>query len=62
MVEITIHECKNHQVKRMFEAVGYHVEKLKRIRIGIFTVDDLKSGEYRKLTPKEVAVVYSLKK
>ena len=62
MVEITIHEGKNHQVKRMFEAVGYHVEKLKRIRIGIFTVDDLKSGEYRKLTPKEVAVIYSLKK
>ena len=62
MVEITIHEGKNHQVKRMFEAVGYHVEKLKRIRIGIFTVDDLKSGEYRKLTPKEVAIVYSLKK
>ena len=62
MVEITIHEGKNHQVKRMFEAVGYTVEKLKRIRIGIFNVDDLKSGEYRKLTPKEVAVVYSLKK
>ena len=62
MVEITIHEGKNHQVKRMFEAVGYTVEKLKRIRIGIFDVDSLKSGEYRKLTPKEVAVIYSLKK
>ena len=62
MVEITIHEGKNHQVKRMFEAVGYNVEKLKRIRIGIFNVDDLKSGEYRKLTPKEVAIIYSLKK
>lgn len=62
MVEITIHEGKNHQVKRMFEAVGYHVEKLTRKRIGIFTIDNLKSGQYRKLTPKEVAIVYSLKK
>lgn len=62
MVEITIHEGKNHQVKRMFEEVGYHVEKLTRKRIGIFSIDNLKSGEYRKLTPKEVAIVYSLKK
>ena len=62
MVEITIHEGKNHQVKRMFEAVGFHVEKLTRERIGVFTVEGLKSGEYRKLTPKEVAIVYSLKK
>lgn len=62
MVEITIHEGKNHQVKRMFEAVGYHVEKLHRERVGIFAVQDLKSGEYRKLSPKEVAIIYSLKK
>ena len=62
MVEITIHEGKNHQVKRMFEAVGFRVEKLTRSRIGIFTTEGLKSGEYRKLTPKEVAIVYSLKK
>lgn len=62
MVEITIHEGKNHQVKKMFEAVGYHVEKLTRKRIGIFTIENLKSGEYRKITPKEVAIIYSLKK
>ena len=62
MVEITIHEGKNHQVKRMFEEVGFSVSKLTRSRIGIFDVSDLQSGEYRKLTPKEVAVVYSLKK
>ena len=62
LVEITIHEGKNHQVKRMFEAVGFRVDKLTRERIGIFTTEGLKSGEYRKLTPKEVAIVYSLKK
>lgn len=61
LVEIIIHEGKNHQVKRMFESVGYYVEKLTRSRIGIFTTENLKSGEYRKLTPKEVATVYSLK-
>ena len=62
MVEITIHEGKNHQVKRMFEAVGYSVEKLTRERIGIFQLEGLKSGEYRKLTPKEVQIVYSYQK
>ena len=61
MVEITIHEGKNHQVKRMFESVGFNVEKLARQRIDIFTINNLKSGEYRKLTPKEVQVVYSYK-
>lgn len=61
MVEITIHEGKNHQVKKMFEKVGYRVEKLTRKRIAIFTTENLKSGEYRKLTPKEVQIVYSYK-
>lgn len=61
-VEIIIHEGKNHQVKRMFESVGLLVDKLKRERIGIFNLEGLESGEYRKLTPKEVAIVYSLKK
>lgn len=61
-VEITIHEGKNHQVKRMFEAVGILVDKLKRERIGIFNLEGLQSGEYRKLTPKEVAIIYSKKK
>ena len=61
-VEIIIHEGKNHQVKRMFESVGLLVDKLKRERIGIFNLIGLQSGEYRKLTPKEVAIIYSLKK
>ena len=61
MVEITIHEGINHQVKRMFESVGFHVEKLTRERIGFFDVKKLKSGEYRKLTPKEIQIVYSKK-
>ena len=61
MVEITIHEGRNHQVKRMFESVGLRVEKLTRERIGIFTTQGLQSGEYRKLTPKEVQIIYQYK-
>ena len=62
MVQITIHEGKNHQVKRMFEAVGFEVLKLKREREAFFDLKDLQSGEFRKLTPKEVAKVYGLQK
>lgn len=61
LVEITIHEGKNHQVKRMFSSVGYLVDKLTRERVDIFDIKDLKSGEYRKLTPKEVQIIYSYK-
>lgn len=61
MVEITIHEGMNHQVKNMFKEVGFEVLKLKRERLGIFTLDGLKSGEYRRLNKKEIAIVYSLK-
>lgn len=62
MLSVTIHEGRNHQVKKMFESVGFPVLKLKREREFIFDLKGLKSGEYRKLTPKEVAIVYSLEK
>lgn len=58
MVELVIHEGKNHQVKRMFEALGYDVLKLKRERIAFLDVENLKSGEYRYLNPKEVKKLY----
>ena len=61
MVQITIHEGKNHQVKRMFKEVGFEVAKLKREKEAFFDLKDLQSGEFRKLTPKEVAKVYGLK-
>lgn len=62
MVEITIHEGRNHQVKKMFEAVGFEVLKLKRERVGIFTLQGLTSGDYRRLSPKEVSKIYALTK
>jgi 23S rRNA pseudouridine2605 synthase len=58
MVELTIHEGKNHQVKRMFEAIGFEVIKLKRERISFLNLKGLRSGEYRFLTPHEVKKLY----
>lgn len=60
IVELVIHEGRNHQVKKMIEAVGKKVIKLKRERFGIFDLSGLKASEYRRLTAKEVHVVYSM--
>lgn len=60
MVEITIHEGKNHQIKKMIETVGFEVLKLKREKIGFLTLQGLNSGEYRRLTPKEVNQLFAL--
>jgi len=53
-VEITLHEGRNRQVRRMFEKIGHPVIKLKRERYGILTLDGLRQGQYRPLTPHEV--------
>lgn len=58
LVELMIHEGKNHQVKKMFEAIGYTVLKLRRDQFCFLRVDDLKSGDYRKLSPKEIKKLY----
>ncbi len=62
IVYITIHEGRNHQVKKMFESVGFKVIKLKREVFAGLTVAGLKSGEYRYLSVKEVKQLYSLVK
>ena len=51
--ELTIHQGKFHQVKRMFKKFGYEVIKLSRKSFAFLTVDDLKLGEYRELTLEE---------
>ena len=61
IVELIIHEGKNHQVKNMFKAIGYEVLKLKRESVAFLTLDGLKSGEYRQLTIKEVKMLYNEK-
>ncbi|HHU54577.1 MAG TPA: rRNA pseudouridine synthase [Mollicutes bacterium] len=59
IVELTIHEGKNHQVKKMFSAVGHEVLKLKRENLAFLTLAGLKSGEYRNLNKKEVKKLYN---
>lgn len=53
-VEITIHEGRNRQVRRMFKALGYEVKTLKRIAFAGLTLNRLKRGEYRPLTEREL--------
>lgn len=59
LVELTIHEGRNHQVKKMFEMLGYKVLKLTRIKYAIFDIKGLKVGEYRKLSKKEISCLYN---
>lgn len=53
--EVTLYEGHNQQIRKMFDAIGHSVVKLKRIRIGNISDPGLKSGASRKLSPKEVA-------
>lgn len=59
-VEITIHEGRKRQVRRMFAAVGHKVEKLVRTKIGNIEIGDLKPGQWRYLTEDEVKELYKM--
>jgi pseudouridine synthase len=54
-IELTIHEGRKHQVKRMCEAVGHPVRRLHRSSYAGLRVDDLAPGEWRELSEDEVA-------
>lgn len=60
IVEITIHDGVNHEVKRMMESIGHNVIKLKREVFGFLSLYGLKSGEKRILTTKEVKQLYNM--
>ena len=60
VVELIIHEGRNHQVKNMLAAVGLPVMKLKREKIGSLDLLGLNPGDYRELTKKEVSQLYVL--
>ena len=62
IVEITIVEGRNHIIKRLFKELGVNVVKLSRIAYGFLDIKDLKSGEYRNLTIKEIKKLYALTK
>lgn len=61
IVEITIIEGRNHIIKKVFESLGYLVDKLSRIEYGFLEIENMKSGEYRPLTIKEVKKLYDYK-
>jgi pseudouridine synthase len=54
-VEVVLHEGKQHEVKRLLEAVGHPVSKLRRVAIGPVTARGLEPGQYRALLPEEIA-------
>ncbi|MBU9714292.1 pseudouridine synthase [Evansella tamaricis] len=54
IVEIAIHEGRNRQVRRMFEAIGHPVIKLKREEYGFLHLKGMNAGEFRELKPHEV--------
>jgi 23S rRNA pseudouridine2605 synthase len=56
--EVTLIEGRNRQIRRMFEQVGHHVEKIKRVRYGSLELD-VPPGKYRMLKPQEVARLQS---
>jgi 23S rRNA pseudouridine2605 synthase len=52
--EVTLYEGHNQQIRKMFDAIGHSVVKLRRVAIGTISDERLRSGEYRELTPAEV--------
>jgi len=53
-LELFLREGTNRQIKKMFQKIGYPVQKIKRFQIGPIDLGDLQSGESRPLTPKEI--------
>ncbi len=56
-VEIIIHQGRNRQVRRMFEALGYRVHSLKRVEYGPLMLRGLDRGKYRRLNPLEIMLL-----
>ncbi|MEG0767567.1 MAG: pseudouridine synthase, partial [Clostridia bacterium] len=54
---VTIHEGRNRQVRHMFEAVGHKVLMLRRVQFGPLQLGTLPRGQWRDLTPEEIAKV-----
>jgi 23S rRNA pseudouridine2605 synthase len=52
--EIALLEGKNRQIRRMLEGIGHEVRRLRRVAFGSVKLGDMKAGEYRKLTDREL--------
>jgi pseudouridine synthase len=60
-MEITIHEGRKRQVKKMFQAIGHPVLQLKRLAYGSLTLDGLPIGKYKILKKNELKNIFSNK-
>ena len=60
VIEITIHEGRNRQVRRMCEAIGHPVLQLKRIQVGNLTLEGMRRGQSRELTKEELRELKAL--
>lgn len=60
LIIIEIYEGRNHQIKKMCETIGHPVKRLKRVSVGEIELGDLKVGEWRKLTQKEIEYLNNL--
>jgi 23S rRNA pseudouridine2605 synthase len=58
LIKIIIHEGRKRQVRKMFQAVGHPVISLKRIAYGSLFLQNLKEGQYRTLTPKDLNKIF----
>lgn len=54
LIRVILTEGKNREIRKLFDACGYEVVDLQRIRIGQIELGDLKLGHYRRLEPKEI--------
>lgn len=60
-VKISIREGRNRQIRRMLKALGYNILSLHREKLGDIELDNLKMGEYRELTPREIEYLFTIK-
>ncbi len=61
IVELTIHEGKNRQIRKMFETLEHIVLRLKRVAIGPIAIDGLEEGKWRYLSKKEIETLKKLR-
>lgn len=60
VLEITLTEGKNREIRRMLARVGHKVMHLQRVQVGSIKLEKLAPGDFRKLTPREVAELYRM--
>ncbi len=58
LYEVELHEGRKREIRRMFEAIGFHVLLLRRVKFAGLTLDGVNLGDWRYLTDKEVQILY----